>query len=65
MSRLGENADSVQWFKSSYSSNSVGCVEVAMADGHTSVRDSKNPSAGHLAFDYEQWRSFLAIINAL
>lgn len=64
MSRLGENEDNAPWFKSSYSSNSIGCVEVALTSAQTQVRDSKNPAAGSLAFGHEHWRSFLASLGA-
>lgn len=64
MSHLGEKADTAPWFKSSYSSNSAGCVEVALTSSQTRVRDSKNPSAGFLAFGYDQWCSFLASLGS-
>jgi hypothetical protein len=38
------------WKKSSRSSTSTNCVEVALVPGVTAVRDSKDPDAGHLTF---------------
>lgn len=53
------NGDLV-WRKSSASGNN-GCVELARSPkGEILVRDSKNPSAGHLAYTPHEWRSFLA-----
>ncbi|MFF0527383.1 DUF397 domain-containing protein [Nocardia amikacinitolerans] len=47
------------WFKSSHSSPSQDCVEVAfLADGLVGVRDSKNPTGGALAFPPDEWAAF-------
>ena len=59
MSRLGENEGTARWFKSSYSSSPQGCVEIALTDAQTWVRDSKQPGGGNLQFGREQWQSFL------
>ena len=63
MSCLGENTSNAYWFKSSYSSSTYGCVEVALTDARTWVRDSKHPEGGNLRFDREQWRSFLGSLQ--
>jgi hypothetical protein len=47
------------WRKSSYSSYSNQCVEVAQVGGIIAVRDSKNPEAGYLAFTTAEWDAFL------
>ena len=48
------------WRKSSLSGDG-GCVEVAMVSGVAiGVRDSKNPTAGHLVFSPSEWSNFLA-----
>lgn len=48
-----------QWFKSSYSSGSQECVEVAYLERHVvGVRDSKNPTGPALAFAPEDWDAF-------
>jgi hypothetical protein len=50
-----------RWLKSSRSSGggSGDCVEVAVADGHVSVRDSKSPDGPTLVFTLSEWRAFL------
>lgn len=47
------------WFKSSMSSATQGCVEVAHLSNGTAVRDSKNPERGYLFFTPHEWESFL------
>ncbi|MFE7745352.1 DUF397 domain-containing protein [Nocardia sp. NPDC057455] len=48
-----------KWFKSSHSSGSQECVEVAWLDGgHVGVRDSKNPAGPALVFDPSAWDGF-------
>jgi hypothetical protein len=57
--------DGLRWWKSSRSGNQGGaCVEVATAGATWYVRDSKNPTAGHLAVDAVTWRSFVAMVKA-
>lgn len=54
------NADQT-WFKSSYSSSSQDCVEVAhFGGGQVGVRDSKNPTGPALTFAPAAWDAFLA-----
>jgi hypothetical protein len=49
----------MRWRKSSYSSDDGNCVEVAdLRDGSRAVRDSKDPSGGHLMFTTAQWAVF-------
>ncbi|HEV7977621.1 MAG TPA: DUF397 domain-containing protein [Amycolatopsis sp.] len=51
----------LKWFKSSHSGGGTGdCVEVALTDKTTAVRDSKSPAAGRLAVPHPAWRAFLA-----
>ncbi|MFI2788495.1 DUF397 domain-containing protein, partial [Kitasatospora sp. NPDC018614] len=48
------------WFKSSYSSNEgAECVEVAETPGTVHVRDSKDTSGPHLAFEPAAWKAFV------
>lgn len=49
------------WHKSSHSSTSKECVEVAEG-GPTAVRDTRNREAGHLEFAPGEWQ---ALIRAL
>jgi len=49
-----------RWFKSSKSSSTKDCVEVAHLDsGLVGVRDSKNPSGPALVFAPADWDAFL------
>ncbi|MGW4055885.1 DUF397 domain-containing protein [Streptomyces sp. NPDC004779] len=52
----------LDWFKSSFSSNSEGtdCVEVATTPGTIHVRDSKNTTGPRLAFGPAAWAGFVA-----
>ncbi|BCK59197.1 DUF397 domain-containing protein [Nocardia wallacei] len=48
-----------RWFKSSRSTGSKDCVEVAFLDeGAVGVRDSKNPSGPALVFAPGEWDAF-------
>lgn len=50
-----------QWFKSSRSSGTKECVEMAHLDGGlVGVRDSKNPTGPALVFTPGEWDVFLA-----
>jgi hypothetical protein len=50
-----------QWFKSSKSNPSGGCVEVAfLDDGQVGVRDSKNRPGPALIFTANEWDAFTA-----
>jgi hypothetical protein len=53
------------WFKSSHSGGGNGdCVEVAITDRSTAVRDSKSPATGHLALPHPSWQALLATLRA-
>jgi Domain of unknown function (DUF397). len=56
----------VNWQKSSHSgSNGGSCVEIArLGRGILALRDSKNPSAGHLTVSPQEFRAFLNRIVA-
>ncbi|RDI51154.1 DUF397 domain-containing protein [Nocardia mexicana] len=50
-----------KWFKSSRSSSTRECVEVAhLNGGHVGVRDSKNQSGPALIFSPAEWDAFTA-----
>lgn len=46
--------------KSSHSGQDQDCVEVADLPRGAAVRDSKNPTKGHLPFPSSEWAGFLA-----
>ncbi|RKT52101.1 DUF397 domain-containing protein [Saccharothrix australiensis] len=48
------------WRKSSRSSSAAQCVELAVTDRVTGVRDTKNRSGGVLVFKARAFRAFLA-----
>lgn len=52
------------WHKSSYSSSSANCVEVAAVGISIAVRDSKDPHGPALVFGAGEWRAFVAGITA-
>jgi hypothetical protein len=55
---------STSWKKSSYSQDGgTDCVEVALGEEATSVRDSKN-TAAELALPSESWRRFVTVLSA-
>ncbi|QLY29933.1 DUF397 domain-containing protein [Nocardia huaxiensis] len=54
------NLTGAQWFKSTRSTPSQDCVEVAfLAGGHVGVRDSKNPTGPALIFTPGEWDAFV------
>lgn len=49
------------WRKSSYSSNTGNCVQVARNfPGIVAVRDSKDPDGPVLVFTADEWRAFVS-----
>ncbi|MEU6560244.1 DUF397 domain-containing protein [Nocardia nova] len=61
------NADlsGAQWFKSSRSTATKECVEVAFLDsGLVGVRDSKNPGGPALVFTPGEWDAFSGRVQA-
>jgi hypothetical protein len=48
-----------RWHKSSHSSASGQCVEVAAVAGVVAVRDSKNPAGPGLVFSRPAWVAFV------
>lgn len=50
--------------KSSVSSGSKDCVEVAMRPDTIGVRDSKDPASAVLAFTPSEWAAFIGGVKA-
>jgi hypothetical protein len=48
------------WRKSSYTAPDNNCVELAVGQDETDVRDSKDPSGGTFAVKASAWAAFLA-----
>jgi len=54
-----------EWRKSSYSSQSGNCVEVARnLPGLVTIRDSKAPDGAKLLVSPETWRMFIRNVRA-
>jgi hypothetical protein len=54
-----------EWRKSSYSSQSGNCVEMARnLPGLVAVRDSKDPDVGRLVVSREAWQVFMKKVRA-
>ena len=54
-----------EWHKSSYSSQSGNCVEVARnLPGLVAVLDSKSPDSPNLLVSPETWQAFLLTLRA-
>jgi hypothetical protein len=59
------NLSRAEWHKSSYSSQSGNCVEVASnLPGLVAVRDSKQPDGAKLMVSRETWRVFIRGVHA-
>jgi hypothetical protein len=54
------NAHPTTWRKSTYSSGSQTCVELADTGADVFLRDSKHPEQGHLAFTRAELAAFVA-----
>jgi Domain of unknown function (DUF397) len=54
-----------EWRKSSYSSQSGNCVEVATnLPGAVAIRDSKDPEGPELTVTQDTWRTFIRSMTA-
>jgi Domain of unknown function (DUF397) len=61
----GINLSCAEWRKSSYSSQSGNCVEVARnLPGLVAVRDSKEPDGARLVVSPQAWQSFVRKVRA-
>lgn len=48
------------WRKSSYTAPDNNCVELAVSEDETAMRDSKDPSGGSFVVSASAWTKFLA-----
>ncbi|MFD3912549.1 DUF397 domain-containing protein [Streptomyces sp. NPDC058603] len=56
---------SVEWRRSSYSTNGGNCVEMGVGIPHTvPIRDSKNPTGPTLITSHTAWTTFIAFAKA-
>jgi len=61
----GIDLSRAEWRKSSYSSQSGNCVEVARnLPGLVAVRDSRQPDEAKLVVSQQTWRVFLRGVRA-
>jgi hypothetical protein len=61
----GIDPSRAEWRKSSYSSQSGNCVEVARnLPRLVAVRDSKEPDGAHLVISTSAWRFFMTKVRA-
>ncbi|MGH3285204.1 MAG: DUF397 domain-containing protein [Streptosporangiaceae bacterium] len=61
----GIDLSCAEWQKSSYSSQSGNCVEVARnLPGLAAVRDSKEPGGARLVVSREAWQLFIRTVRA-
>ena len=63
MSVSDANSLSSEWRKARYSIACGDCIEVASAERHVAVRDSKDPDGGRISYPTSSWRSFVAKIK--
>lgn len=47
------------WFKSSFSDDNAGCVQVRFTEAEAQVRDSKDITGPVLVFNRGEWEAFL------
>ncbi|MEV4239612.1 DUF397 domain-containing protein [Nocardia sp. NPDC049737] len=61
--KYGVNLSGARWFKSTRSSGTKDCVEVAfLSSSFVGMRDSKNPGGPALVFTPDQWDAFTTAV---
>lgn len=60
---MSNDLSGATWFKSSRSTSTKDCVEVAFLNNGVGVRDSKNPTGPALVFTPAEWTAFTASIQ--
>ncbi|WP_306322993.1 MULTISPECIES: DUF397 domain-containing protein [unclassified Streptomyces] len=58
---MSSTDSTLEWFKSSFSSNEPDsdCVEIATSPGTVHIRDSKQPTRAQLALPTRAWAPFV------
>ena len=58
--------EELSWKKSSHSSaNGGNCVEIAALQGGVVIRDSKDPSIGHLMVSAPEFNAFITALRGI
>jgi uncharacterized protein DUF397 len=66
MTTTSLDLSAVKWRKASYSNSDGGaCVEVAPGFAVVPVRDSKDPSVGHLTVAPASWSALLSTLRTV
>jgi hypothetical protein len=61
---MSHDLSNAAWRKSTRSTQSGECVEVATVPGVVAVRDSKNPAGGVLAFDRSDFADLVGRVRS-
>jgi hypothetical protein len=61
---MSHHPTTTTWRKSTYSSSTQNCVELATAGPDALLRDSKHPEAGHLTFTRTELAALVAAASA-
>ncbi|AHH16841.1 hypothetical protein NONO_c20410 [Nocardia nova SH22a] len=60
---MSADLSGAKWFKSTRSTSTKDCVEVAFLDSAVGVRDSKNPTGPALIFTPSEWSTFTTSVT--
>ncbi|GAB3437998.1 hypothetical protein GCM10027570_00750 [Streptomonospora sediminis] len=63
MKRAGFDQETAIWFKSSFSTGSANCVEIADTADISAIRDTKHRDLATLTFPQPEWRAFLSAVK--
>jgi hypothetical protein len=60
---MNDDLSRARWRKSTHSGNTGNCVEVAITESATGIRDSKDPSGVVLVVALQEWGAFVQEIQ--